>query len=453
VIRFIYNLFWPIGLLFFLPGYLTKMVRRGGYREKFGQRLGIYDRDLRVRLSSYARKPTWLHAVSVGEVMIALKLAQQLRTLEPDVPCVLTTTTTTGFALANKSSPPWIEVMYTPLDFWPVMRRAFSTIRPAKIVLIEAEIWPNLAAEAHAHCIPLALANARLSPRSEGRFRRFRFFVAPTFRRLDLICVQERDDVDRWTALGVERTRIKYTGSIKYDPTGLDEEGGEFVAASLQDILSAGRKNSSRGEPGLNPERPVLFGGSTHRGEEEILAKIFTRLRQKFPSLCLFIAPRHVERVREIRAHLEALPLQVRLASEAANHSKAEPDCVLLDTTGDLRRWYSIATVVFIGKSMTAHGGQNPVEPIMARRPVVFGPHMENFVTLAGTLVSKKGAIQVHHAESLEAAIENLLGDTEVRHRLVQNAREVLDQHCGATARAAALIHKICSEQEQACPP
>ena len=453
MIRFIYNLFWPIGLLFFLPGYLTKMVRRGGYREKFGQRLGIYDRDLRARLSSYGKKPTWLHAVSVGEVMIALKLAQQLRTLEPDVPCVLTTTTTTGFALANKSSPPWVEVMYTPLDFWPVMRRAFSTIRPAKIVLVEAEIWPNLAAEAHAHRIPLVLVNARLSPRSEGRFRRFRFFVAPTFRLLDLICVQERDDVDRWTALGVERTRIKYTGSIKYDPTGLDEESGEFVATSLQDVLSAGRKDSSRGEPGLNPERLVLFGGSTHRGEEEILAKIFARLRQKFPSLCLFIAPRHVERVREIRAQLEALPLQVRLASEAANHSKAEPDCVLLDTTGDLRRWYSIATVVFIGKSMTAHGGQNPVEPIMARRPVVFGPHMENFVTLAGTLVSKKGAIQVHDVESLEAAIENLLGDTEARHRLVQNAREVLDQHCGATARAAALIDKICSEQEQACPP
>ena len=126
-------------------------------------------------------------------------------------------------------------------------------------------------------------------------------------------------------------------------------------ATSLRDVL-----------PGLNPERPVLFGGSTHRGEEEILAKIFARLRQKFPSLCLFIAPRHVERVREIRAQLEALPLQVRLASEAANHSEAEADCVLLDTTGELRRWYSIATVVFIGKSMSAHGGQNPVEPIMA---------------------------------------------------------------------------------------
>jgi len=439
VIRFIYNLLWPIGLLFFLPGYLMKMVRRGGYREKFGQRLGIYDRDLRARLSqSGGKRPTWLHAVSVGEVIIALKLAQQLRTLEPDVPCVLTTTTTTGFALANKNAPPWIEVMYTPLDFWPVMRRAFSTIRPAKIVLVEAEIWPNLAAKAHAQRIPLVLVNARLSPRSEGRFRRFRFFVEPTFRLLDLICVQEQEDVDRWAALGVERSRIKYTGSIKYDPTCLDdradvEEAGHLVV--------------------VNPERPVLLGGSTHRGEEEILAKIFARLRQKFPSLCLFIAPRHVERVPEIRAQLEALALRVRLASEATKHNEAEVDCVLLDTTGDLRRWYNIATVVFIGKSMTAHGGQNPVEPIMARRPVIFGPHMENFVTLAGTLVSKEGAIQVHDVESLERTIENLLGDTEARQRLVRNAREVLDQHRGATARAAALIHKTYSGQDQACPP
>jgi 3-deoxy-D-manno-octulosonic-acid transferase len=437
VIRFIYNLLWPIGLLFFLPGYLMKMVRRGGYRKKFGQRLGIYDRELRARLSqSGGKRPTWLHAVSVGEVIIALKLAQQLRTLEPHVPCVLTTTTTTGFALANKNAPPWIEVMYTPLDFWLVMRRAFSTIRPAKIVLVEAEIWPNLAAKAHAQRIPLVLVNARLSPRSEGRFRRFRFFVEPTFRLLDLICVQEQQDVDRWAALGVERSRIKYTGSIKYDPTGLDEDSGEFVATFLRDVL-----------PGLNLARPVLFGGSTHRGEEEILAKIFARLRQKFPSLCLFIAPRHVERVREIRAQLEGLPVQIRLASEAANHSEAEVDCVLLDTTGELRRWYSIATVVFIGKSMSAHGGQNPVEPIMAGRPVVFGPHMENFVTLAGTLISKEGAIQVHDVESLEWTIENLMGDTEARQRLVRNAREVLDQHRGATARAAALIANLHSGQ------
>src|SRR5437016_14039249 len=171
MIRFIYNLLWPIGLLFFLPGYFMKMVRRGGYREKFGQRLGIYDRELRVRLSR--QRSTWLHAVSVGEVNIALKLANALRALEPDLHCVLTTTTTTGFALANQNAPQWIEMMYSPLDFWPIMRRGFVTIRPKAIILVEAEVWPNLVAEAHARKIPIALVNARLSPRSEKRFQMF----------------------------------------------------------------------------------------------------------------------------------------------------------------------------------------------------------------------------------------------------------------------------------------
>src|ERR1041384_3668264 len=207
MIRFIYNLFWPIGLLFFLPGYLAKMVRRGGYRENFGQRLGIYNRALRARLSG--QRSTWLHAVSVGEVNVALKLANALRTPEPDLRCVLTTTTTTGFALASKNAPPWVEVMYTPLDYWPVMRRAFSVIRPTRILLVEAEVWPNLVAFAYDCRIPAALVNARLSPRSESRFRRFRFFVGPTFRRLNLVCAQEPEDVDRWAVLGVARDRIR----------------------------------------------------------------------------------------------------------------------------------------------------------------------------------------------------------------------------------------------------
>src|SRR5437870_4428107 len=409
------------------------MVRRGGYREKFGQRLGIYDRELRVRLAK--QRSTWFHAVSVGEVMIALKLAQQLRTLEPDVHCVLTTTTTTGFALANKNAPPWIQVLYTPLDFWPVLRRAFSVIRPARIVLVEAEIWPNLAAEAHARRIPLGLVNARLSPHSERRYRKFRFFIAPTFRLLDLVCVPEKEDAGRWAGLGVSQDRIRVTGSIKYDPAGLDQ------VAEIQETVQPAPLNH------LDPERPVLFGGSTHRGEEEILATVFLRLRQQFPSLRLFIAPRHVERLREIRAQLDALGLRVALASEVhAGRESNDPDCRLLDTTGELQRWYGIATVVFMGKSLTAHGGQNPVEPILAGKPVVLGPHMENFATLAKALVSKKGAIQVRDIDSLELAIAELLRDSEAQERLVQNAHEVLSEHRGATARAAALIHHLGSE-------
>ncbi len=367
MIRFFYNLLWPIGLLFFLPGYLGKMIRRGGYREKFWQRLGIYDREVRDTFSR--KKTTWLHAVSVGEVNIALKVANVLRKFEPDLDCALTTTTTTGFALARNQAPPWIEVMYTPLDYWPIMRRAFSVIRPARIVLVEAEVWPNLAAAAHAHRIPLALVNARLSLRSERRYRRFRFCVAPTFRLLDLVCVPEQQDVERWTTLGVPRDRIRVTGSIKFDPDVQPKNKSE--AASPWDAAAVTRA-----------DRAVLLGGSTHCGEEEILTRIFLRVRQRFPGLRLFIAPRHVERLQEIRVKLNTFPIRVDLVSEAIARGSSDADCLLLDTTGQLQHWYSIATVVFVGKSLTAHGGQNPVEPILAGKPVVFGPYMENFAYL-----------------------------------------------------------------------
>jgi 3-deoxy-D-manno-octulosonic-acid transferase len=276
-----------------------------------------------------------------------------------------------------------------------------------------------------------------LSPRSERRFRRFRFFVAPTFRLLALVCAQEPNDVDRWTAIGVARDRIRAVGSIKYDPNG-----GDQTPEVKKTSHEAGSGNADR-------ERPVLFGGSTHRGEEEILAAIFLRLRQQFPSLRLFIAPRHVERLAEIRSQLAALPLRVALASEVAIDQESDADCIVLDTTGELQRWYAIATIVFIGKSLTAHGGQNPVEPIMAGKPVVFGPHTENLGTLAKALMLKKGAIQVRDANSLELTIADLLGDREACRRLVRSAREVLSEHEGATARAAALIHQLRCEKEQ----
>src|SRR5213596_4159229 len=211
------------------------------------------------------------------------------------------------------------------------------------------------------------------------------------------------------------------------------QRSGEVVATSLRDV-----------SPALNPDSAVLFGGSTHRGEEEILATVFLRLRQQFPSLRLFIAPRHVERLREIRAQLDVLGVHVALASKARMDGEPnKADCVLLDTTGELQRWYDIATVVFVGKSLTTHGGQNPVEPILAGKPVVFGPHMENFTILARQLVARNGAIEVRDVDSLERIIAKLLRDSGARQRLVQNAREVLSAHEGATARAAALIHEL----------
>ncbi len=429
MIRFIYNLLWPIGLFLFLPGYLVKMFRRGGYREKFGERLGIYDRHLRARL--YWKKPIWLHAVSVGEVMIALKLAEQMRTLEPDQHFVLTTTTTTGFAFANHNATDWIDVMYSPLDFWPIMRAAFEAIRPTKILLVEAEVWPNMVAEAKDRKIPIALVNARLSPRSEKRFRMFRRLIAPTFELLDLVCVQNADDVEKWKALGVDGARIIHVGSIKYDPEDMpiDPQLARTVLAGF------GVEN-----------RTVIFGGSTHAGEEKILGEVFRALRRDFVDLLLVMAPRHTERTGDVERELKEMEFQIARRSQPP---AVDPflNCLLIDTTGELRHWYAAATIVFVGKSLLAHGGQNPAEAILAGKPVLFGPHMENFGPLASSLVSRGGAVQINSATELRRAMAHLLANPDEREKIVANARQVLEIHRGATARTARKVLHLTKAQ------
>jgi 3-deoxy-D-manno-octulosonic-acid transferase len=427
MIRLFYNLLYPLGLLLFLPGQISKLLRRGNYRHGFGQRFGVYDREVRARLAS--RRCTWIHAVSVGEVAIALKLSAKLKELDPGFFCVLTTTTTTGFAFANQEAGEGMEVLYSPLDFWPIMRRAYAVIRPIRVILVEAEVWPNLAAEARRRGLPLALVNARLSPRSERRFRRFLFLIAPTFGCLDLVCVQEAEDVERWVALGVSRERIHHVGSIKYDPaeTTVNPETPLRVLRAF----------------GIDGDRPILFGGSTHAGEEEMVGEIFQRLRSEFPALTLIVAPRHVERAGEIRSRLTRLGLKVSLRTEAGAAQTSPPDCILLDSTGELQNWYAVATIVFVGKSLTARGGQNPVEPILAGKPVLFGPHMENFSALAQALIANEAAIQIQDPSSLQEKIAWLLRDRDAALRLVANARAVLARHSGATGRTALLVQAL----------
>jgi 3-deoxy-D-manno-octulosonic-acid transferase len=297
-------------------------------------------------------------------------------------------------------------------------------------VLVEAEVWPNLVTVARRRKIPVVLVNARLSVRSEWRFRRFRALVAPTFRCLDLVCVQESIDVDRWHSLGISISRIREVGSIKFDP--LDQQPASTLPFQVFKSLQ------------IDASAPVLLGGSTHAGEEEILARAFLRLREQFPRLTLVIVPRHVERVPQIRIALEELRLRVAQRTQTESTCDS-PDCLLVDSTGELASWYAVATVVFIGKSITANGGQNPVEPILAKRPVIFGPHMENFDALAKVLVAHKAAVQIAAADELAPAVSALLHDSESRERLVENADRVLAQHRGATARTAELLLALTS--------
>ena len=440
--RWLYNLCFPFVFLALLPAYLGRMFRRGDFRAHFGQRFGWYAQDARLRLAGGPPR-LWLQAVSVGEMLVALKLVQALRAQVPGLPLILSTTTTTGFRLAKERAGPNVEVVYSPIDLRPVVRRTFRILRPAAVVIVDGGLWPNQLWEARRQGLPTALVNARLSPRSERRFRRFPRLSAAIFESLGLVCVSEPTDPPRWTALGVPSARIRYTGSIKYD----DEAPGAPAAGEQPSPGTPPHLHALLVAAGIAPDRPVLLGGSTHAGEELILAKTYLALRQTHPALVLMIAPRHVERTEAIIEELKPLGVAVirrttlQAAVTARSSAAAFPAGVLiLDTTGELKDWYAAATLVFIGKSLTAVGGQNPAEAISAGKPVIVGPHMENFADLMRSLLAADAIVQVPAASGLLSACHRLLGDAAARTRLATAADQQLKAHRGAARRSAAWL-------------
>ena len=424
-ILFVYNLLFPFVFLGILPAYLGRMFKRGQYRDKFGQRFGVYSNEVRARF--VGGDWIWIHAVSVGEVLIALKLIRKMKALRPSLQVALSTTTTTGFALASKSSAPWLEIIYNPIDFPPFVHAALNLIRPRLIILVEAEVWPNLAVAARRRAIPLALVNARLSPRSESRFRRFQFFTAPIFRLLDWICVQEPGDPARWKSLGVEADQLHLTGSIKFDHSEDQPPRTEEFRALLAGL-------------GVTPEAPVLLAGSIFPGEEKILAQIVLELRPQFPDLFLVVVPRHIERTPALQAEMESLGLTCALRTQTERPVLKKSDALIVNTTGELRDWYYVGTVIFIGKSLTATGGQNPVEAVVAGKPVLFGPHMENFKAVVDKWLEQQAAIQVPDAAALKVEVARLLADPELRAAMSRNACQAVAPHQGATGRTAELL-------------
>ena len=422
---FIYNLFFPLVFVALLPGFLLRMLRRGGYREKFRQRFGRYSPEERARLAR--GEWIWLHSISVGETLLALKLARQIREREPGKCIALSVTTSTGFAVAQPHANDWLEIIYNPLDAPWIVRAALDAVRPVRLIFIEA-IWPNLLAAAQRRGLPVTFL-PRLSPRSAARFRRARFFTGPIFRLLDALAAAEPEDREAWQALGVDPARLHVTGNAKFDaaaPTG--GRTAEFRAL-LRDL-------------GVPDDAPILLGGSTFPGEERILADALRKLRAQWPALFLILVPRHVERAAAILAELEptGLRLAVRSRLSTRNQKPETSDALLVDTTGELRDWYALATVVFIGKSLTATGGQNPVEPVLAGRPVIFGPHMENFAPIVARWLAGDAAVQVRDAAGLRAQLATLFADAPRRAQLAERARAIAAIHSGATERAVGVL-------------
>jgi 3-deoxy-D-manno-octulosonic-acid transferase len=421
----LYNALFPAALIALLPGYLSRLFRRGGFRKHFGQRFGRFDSAEKARFADGVW--IWIHSISVGETLLALKLANHLLEFRPDLRIALSVTTTTGFAQAAAAASDRLLPIYNPVDYPPFVRATLDVVRPKQLIFIEA-MWPNLLTMAWRRGISVSMI-PRLSPRSERRFRGVRWLTGPIFALIDRFYAQDASDVARWSGLGARPESVAVMGNIKFDTP----KGGDPELAPLRAVL---------GKAAIAPNRPVLLGGSTFPGEEAALGRVFLRLRRRIPELFLIVVPRHVERSGEALTDLNRLGLKtVRRSNVAAQTASGNPpDCLLVDTTGELRDWYHLATVVFIGKSLMAEGGQNPVEAVMAGKPVIYGPHMENFQAVVNAWREAEAAVQVADESALEAAAFELLTGPGRRDDLVNRAARVLDEHRGATDRIARAI-------------
>ena len=421
--RLLYNILFPVFFLLSAPYNFWKLVRRGNWRSGFGQRFGAYG-GLRERLKG--KRVLWLHAVSVGEANLAVQLVKSMQPHLKDWTVVVSTITTTGMGELERKLPTNVHRVYYPIDWLPFVKSTFRALNPAAIVLVEAEIWPNLFWQAKSTNVPVHLINARLSENSFNGYRRYAFLFKPLFRSLHAAGVHNETDAERLAELGCDRKIIIVTGNMKFDGTATPDADTIDARALLREI-------------GVPDEAPVLVAGSTFEGEEELLCKLLPQWRKEHPDLFLVLVPRHFERASAVLENLKPLNLRIRRRT-AMNAGAGKPDVLLVDTTGELKAFYEVATLVFVGKSLTAQGGQNPIEPAALGRPMVFGPFMQNFKPVVQSLLEAKAAIQVKDETELAEQVSVLLGNPEQCAALGTAARAVVEGNKGATQRTAELI-------------
>lgn len=426
--RLIYNYLFVVFFCLSAPYYFLKMRRRGNWRGGFSQRFGKFSSKMKQAVTN--RTVLWIHAVSVGEVNVATQLIAALERRLPNLTIVVSTTTSTGMGELEKKLPSHILKIYYPIDRRGYVARALASIHPSAIVLVEAEIWPNFLWRARELRIPTFLVNARLSDKSYRGYRRFRLLFKSLFASFAAVGCQNEEDARRLRELGCRPEAVRVVGSLKFDAANLDERRLLDVRGLLSQL-------------GIPDNARLLVGGSTHAGEEGILAQVYQRLRQRFPDLFLVLVPRHFERGREAAREVAAQGVKFVYRKEltpATRFKAGEVDCLLVNTTGELRYFYEQAEVIFVGKSLTADGGQNPIEPGALGKPMVFGPNMQNFEAIARAFVERQGAIQVTDVAGLEDALAMLLADGDKAAKVGRNALEVVRENVGAIERTIDMI-------------
>lgn len=430
ILRILYNLVFIPGLLISWPYFFYRLWRRGNVMRAVYERFAFYRPETVASLKAMER-PLWIHAVSVGEVGLAQVLLRELRKSCPDLPVVMTTTTQTGRQVAGPVEDARTVVLYTPLDLWPCVLRFLGLAKPSALVLMEGELWPNMIWESRARGIAVCIVNARLSARSHQRYKKLRWLARHLLGQLSWIAIQSEQDRERFSQAGYPPHKLFLTGSMKFDVA---------EAGQVDEALASGLRK----RVGWSERDPVLMAASTHAGEEKMITEIYLRLRKNMPNLRLLLAPRHFERAgvveKQCRECREAGGLSLVRRSLLKEPLSQCADVLLLDTTGELRSLLSMATVVFIGKSMLGRGGQNFIEAARFGRPVVAGPHMQNFEVLVRMFAASEAIVQVPGVEELERELRRLLEDGAGREALGQRAREVYGSHVGAGTRCADMV-------------
>ena len=416
----IYRVLLPCLFLIAFPGWILRMLRRGGLGTALGERIGVFTRAAEFEPSGAIH----FHAVSVGETVLALKLLREWQLAFPESRFVIATGTATGHELATRATIPGLRVTYSPLDFPWMIRSYLNRFEPARVILIEGEVWPNFLRIAHQRKLPVFLANARVSPRSAKRFLKFAPLLRPFFSRLSGVCIQENEHRSLWLALGISAENIHLTGSIKFDTQSA-------TPPPLREDFSAMLST-------FGNERPIVLAASTFPGEETLIA---SAIHAADGNALPVIVPRHAERRAEVFQALAHAGFQVTLRSSFTAPSLSEKQVFVIDSTGELATWTTHADVVIIGKSFLSTGGQNPAEAILARKPLILGPRMENFQPLARHLLTADAAIHAHTSEEISSAIRSAL-DPSTAAILTENASRIISLHDGATKRHLQVLQR-----------
>ncbi len=415
---FWYNIFLSAGFLLAVPYFLFQLIFHKRYRSGLTERLGFIPKEKRnkVRIG----KTIWFHAVSVGEASAIYPLYKAFKEKYFDRVVIFSTTTRTGQEWITPKLHSEDIPLYFPLDFYWSVKRVLKQMRPISFIAVETEIWPNFWWAAHRQKITLALVNGRLSDRSFRGYSKIVFFLKPILRKLSILVCQTPEDAARFLRLGASQECVKVGGNLKFEiPT--DNSELHMKASQLKKQFGV-------------TSHMIFVGGSTHPGEEEILIQCYQRLVEELPFLRLVLAPRHPERVSEVQQLVGQYNFQSLLESEQRQSEWIHnPHAILIiDGIGKLLQYYALATVVFMGKSLTSHGGQNLLEPAALGKVILFGPYMENFKAIAHQFLEEKAAMEVQNAHVLEETLRKLLTSEGLRKQSETKARELVDRNKGA---------------------